>query len=115
MRKYLYRLTLFAVFFLLPAMASSEEMDESSYGVIDAVYLHESRLVIDDASILYTDQSRFKNSFGRQLSDVGKVKKRSYVKYSLIEDGESLTLRELQIISKQEYDYEKIKKNLEDH
>ncbi len=87
-----------------------------SYGIINAIYPEESRVVIDDMSIQYDNQSAFKNLFGRTLSGTEKILKAgSMVRYRIGSQGKTQFIQELEVISKRKYQYETTKQRADDH
>ncbi len=98
--------------------SSSEESsaDEAIYGIVDATYPEESRVVIDDMSIQYNDQSDFKNLFGRTLSGTEKgLKKGVAVRYRLGNQGKTTFIQELEVISKRKYQFETTRQHADEH
>jgi len=94
---------------IMADMDSLEEgrVDKALYGIVDAIYPEESRVVIDDMSIQYNDQSDFKNLFGRKLSgSEKKLKTGTAVKYQIGNRGKSSFIEKLEVISKRKYQYE---------
>ena len=106
-------------FFSLNAIANESEENEKAllfYGKIDAIYLQESRIVIDDMSMAYTNDSIFRNSFGRKISvkEIN-ISNHNYVKYQKINNGQINIIQKLSILTEQDYNYIKAQQNLINH
>lgn len=105
--------------FSVNAIANESEDDAGNllhYGRIDAIYLQESRIVIDDMSLAYTDNSHFINSFGREISaNKIKIDEHNYVEYQQINNGEINTLQKLKVLTEQDYKYIKAQQDLINH
>lgn len=105
--------------FSVNAIANESEDDAGNllhYGRIDAIYLQESRIVIDDMSLAYTDNSRFINSFGNEIS-VNKINtdEHNYVEYQQVSNDEINIVQKLRILTEQDYNYIKAQQDLINH
>ena len=104
-----------------PIMADADPLEEARvdkalYGIVDAIYPEESRVVIDDMSIQYNDQSDFKNLFGRKLSgSEKKLKTGTAVKYQIGNRGKSSFIEKLEVISKRKYKYETTRQHADNY
>jgi len=103
-------------------MADSDPLEESTtndaviYGIIDAIYPDESRVVIGDISIKYDNQSNFKNLFGRVLSGSEKtLKPGTMVRYRIANQGKTPLIQELEVISKRKYQFETTRQHADNY
>lgn len=75
------------------------------YGLVDAVYPEKSHVVLGDVGLNYTHGTSFFKSNGKRFSDISNVLVLGTpVKYQYIEQPPSLVLRELRVISIQEFE-----------
>ncbi len=103
------------LFFLISLFGSTNIMAKDSisgnsatfadaYGIIDAVYPEEMRLVINDRSIVYKRESSFFKANGDIIARIKKnLPKGTPVVYQLAKKSSFIYLRGLKIISMREY------------
>lgn len=97
--------TLFMGLLCNNAFAKYDGDEDDSYGIIDAIYPEESRIVIGDRSINFDSRSRFNGEQGETIIDM-KVSRiiGSYAKFHVTPTGkESLFLIDLTLISESEF------------
>ncbi len=86
----------------LPSKNSSVYKDY--YGIVNAVYPKESRLVISDMSVIYNHASRFHDTSGNKISNITHaLKSGTPIKFHIYQKPPYLILKDLKIISMQEY------------
>ena len=74
------------------------------YGIVDAVYAKESRVVINDESLLYNHSSTIYNAQGRRVSNIDKILKPGMaVKYHYYEKSPYLIIKDIRVISKRAF------------
>jgi len=95
---------LFLGLFCNNVYSDNVESENASYGVIDAIYHEESRVIIDDRSFNYNSQSDLRNKRGDTILNISSsLQKGSFVKYHFIPAKKpALFLVDLKIISEQE-------------
>ena len=106
----IYIIGLISAIVCTPVLAENASFAEENssytdhYGIVDAIYIKESRLVISDINILYDHSSGF---YGGNDSRIFKLKKRlkpgTPVKYHYYQKPPNLILKDLKIISKREF------------
>ncbi len=108
--KVIYALLLLPVFGCNLALADNTASSEKrssyvdQYGIVNAVYLDESRLVVSDVNLHFTFGSRFYKASGARISNVGnELKPGTPVKYHFYRKSSNRVLKDLKIISKQEF------------
>ncbi len=98
------------LFFLISVLGTTNSMAEDSsvntetYGIVDAVYPEESRIIIDDTSVLYNHESSFFKANGDSFYDKkSALPTGTPVIYQVIKKPPYLIIHGLKIISMQEY------------
>ncbi len=86
------------------AYSDDVESESDSYGVIDALYPEEYRIIIDDRSFYYNSQSDLRNKRGETILNISSLlQKGIFVKYHFLPaEKPALFLVNLKIISEQE-------------
>lgn len=78
------------------------------FGIVNAVYTNESRMVISDISLLYKYETNFYNIDGNRISDISnKLKSGTPVKYYYYQKPPYLILKDLKIITMHEFNESK--------
>lgn len=74
------------------------------FGIVNAVYLKESRIVVSDIDLHYTHGSGFYKDSGARISNIGKeLKPGTPVKFHYYKKSSVFVLKDLKIISEREY------------
>ncbi len=109
MKIYRIMTALFLVFSCASVLADSRLRSEKDsayqdhYGIVNAIYSDESRIVIDDVSLLYKHGSAFINAQGRRFSGIKKaIKPGVAVKYHYYQQSANLVLKDIKLISMSE-------------
>lgn len=109
--KIIYTLLLLPVFgcnFALADNTASSEKGSSyvdQYGIVNVVYLGESRIVVSDVNLHFTFGSGFYKASGARISNiVNELKPGTPVKYHFYRKSSNRVLKDLKIISKREYE-----------
>ena len=102
--------TLFIVFSCASVLAEGNARSEKKsvftdhYGIVNAIYSDESRIVISDVSLLYKHGSAFYNAQGRRISDIKRAfKPGTAVKYHYYQKPPNLILKDMKVISMREF------------
>ena len=102
--------TLFIVFSCASVLAEGNTRSEKKsaftdhYGIVNAIYADESRIVISDVSLLYKHSSAFYNAQGRRISNIKrKLKPGTVVKYHYYQKPPNLILKDVKVISMREF------------
>lgn len=86
------------------ALAADNSVNTETYGIVDAVYPKESRMVIDDTSILYNQNSSFFKANGDSISNIkSALPTGTPIIYQVIKKPPFLIIHGLKIISMREY------------
>jgi len=84
--------------------SEKESVFTDHYGVVNAIYSDESRIVISDVSLLYKHGSAFFNAQGRRISDIKRaLKPGTAVKYHYYQKPPNLLLKDVKVISMREF------------
>jgi hypothetical protein len=74
------------------------------YGIVNAIYSDESRIVISDVSLLYKHSSAFYNAQGRRVSSIKNIlKPGTAVIYHYYQKSPNLILKDVKVISMREH------------
>lgn len=83
---------------------------EDYYGIVDAINPKESRMIINDISVVYNHASRFHNTSGRKISNItSALKTGTPIRFHVFQKPHHLILSDLKIISMQEYKKSRIR------
>ena len=87
----------------IPGEKSSSYSD--FYGIVNVVYPQESRMIISDISLKYTSASLFQNVYGSTIfNPMNELKSGMPVKYHVIHKKHELILKDLKVISRDEFE-----------
>lgn len=74
-----------------------------AFGIVNAIYPKESRMVIDDYSFRYTTNTKFYSSSGKTSAGSKKLKPGTPIKFHAYEKSSQIILKDLKVISLREY------------
>jgi len=118
--KYTKILILFSFMFGMisnTVQADDYQSNTYSFGVINAVYQNELRIVINDSSINFNSVSDLRDQYDETILNIsGELKKGVYVKYQTSQTSNSTKfLTNLKVISKYEFDEHQENERKDDH